>query len=166
MKKAQQHQTRIYSVNAYYASTSCQVLCKALGIQWWTRQTWSPLMKGWIAEHIKKPSGGFLKCLCTAPPAWVSLKLAVTVSWAQEGPGGRTSDSLICKHQEAWELWTTTEGCQLYWAHPCPHPATASPAIPPYRHRLMDRNGPRKPVEMISRSFSLARPSRVAKFSK
>lgn len=37
-----------------------------------------------IAEHTKKPSGGFLKCLCTAPPAWVSLKLAVTVSWAQE----------------------------------------------------------------------------------
>ena len=55
-------------------------------------------------SDIEKPSGGFLKCLCTAPPAWVSLKLAVTVSWAQEGPGGRTSDSLICKHQEAWEL--------------------------------------------------------------
>lgn len=119
-----------------------------------------------IAEHTKKPFGGFLKCLCTAPPAWVSLKLAVTVSWAQEGPGGRTSDSLICKHQETWELWTTTEGCQLDWAHPCPHPTTASPAIPPYRHRLMDRIGPRKPVEMISRSFFLARPSRVAKFSK
>lgn len=119
-----------------------------------------------IAEHIKKPSGGFLKCLCTAPPAWVSLKLAVTVSWAQEGPGGRTSDSLICKHQETWELCTTTKGCQLDWVHPCSNPTTASLAVPTYRHRLVDRIGPRKPVEMTSRSLSLAPPSRVAKFRK
>ena len=90
-----------------------------------------------IAEHIKKPSGGFLKCLCTAPLAWVSLKLAVTVSRAQEGPGGSTSDSLICKHQETGELCTTIKGCQLDWVHPCPYPTTASPAVPTYRYRLV-----------------------------
>lgn len=91
-----------------------------------------PPNEAFIAEHIKKPSGG-LKCLCTAP-AWVSLKLAVTVTWAQEGPGGeqhQTASSASTRRLGSCEQ--PQKGVSLTGLILAPTPPPSPPAVPPYR---------------------------------
>lgn len=53
-----------------------------------------------------------------------------------------TSGNLICKHQgDLGVVVNHKKGVSLTGLILAPTPATASPAVPPYRHRLVDRVG-------------------------